>query len=265
LTNFKLEDKHKSVDCKLCHKTNYTNPIKHNFCSDCHSDYHNNQFVKNGVSPDCSDCHTTKGFTGSTFTIERHNEASFKLEGAHLATPCFVCHKKQERWNFRDLGNKCVDCHDNIHEPYLDIKYYPEEACENCHSNNIWSEINFNHTRTNFILEGAHHIQTCKACHTKKDQNGQYFQKFSGLSAECVNCHKDVHNHQFESGGVTNCLKCHGYINWKAEKFNHNDCRFPLDGKHQNVECNKCHKSITEQNVTYVQYKFEDISCESCH
>lgn len=43
-TNFPLEGMHQSVDCKSCHKTNYTAKVKHDLCTDCHVDYHNGQF-----------------------------------------------------------------------------------------------------------------------------------------------------------------------------------------------------------------------------
>jgi hypothetical protein len=33
-TNFKLEDKHQSVACNLCHKNNVTTPLKHDLCMD---------------------------------------------------------------------------------------------------------------------------------------------------------------------------------------------------------------------------------------
>ena len=59
-TNFKLEGKHNLVTCVSCHKTKYTDPIKHDKCSDCHNDYHEKQFAKQGVSPDCAACHNSK-------------------------------------------------------------------------------------------------------------------------------------------------------------------------------------------------------------
>ena len=62
-TDFKLVDKHLNVSCKACHKTKVTDPLKHDRCTDCHTDYHKNQFVKNGILPDCSQCHSVKGFT----------------------------------------------------------------------------------------------------------------------------------------------------------------------------------------------------------
>ena len=79
------------------------------------------QIVKNVIKED--------GFTPSFYTIEEHSETSFPLEGAHLATPCAACHLLQEEWDFDISGEKCVDCHTDIHEGYLDVKYYPDDNC----------------------------------------------------------------------------------------------------------------------------------------
>lgn len=110
-TKYKLEDKHLTVQCKLCHKAKYTTALKYQKCNDCHIDYHKNQFAKDGVSPDCSTCHNTTGFVNFSYTIEQHNIGSFVLQGSHIATPCFSCHKKTDKWIFKDIGKECVDCH----------------------------------------------------------------------------------------------------------------------------------------------------------
>ena len=81
-TGFRLEGKHLIVSCKACHKTRFTDPLKHDRCTDCHADYHHKQFAKKGVSPDCSSCHSVKGFTPSSYTVERHNLDTFPLLGA---------------------------------------------------------------------------------------------------------------------------------------------------------------------------------------
>jgi hypothetical protein len=118
-TNFKLEEKHLGVNCKLCHKTKFTDPLKYARCTDCHVDYHNRQFAKDDVSPDCSQCHTVKGFTLFSYTMEQHNLGKFPLQGAHAAIPCFACHKKQEKWSFRKIGINCNDCHTDIHQSFI--------------------------------------------------------------------------------------------------------------------------------------------------
>lgn len=265
-TRFILEEKHRTVPCKSCHKTPaFTDPVKHGLCTDCHADYHNNQFARQGVAPDCSSCHTTKGFALFSYTIEQHNSGVFPIQGAHLATPCFACHKKTEKWNFKEIGIRCNDCHTDIHDPWLDKKYYPDAACNNCHSETSWSQISFDHAKTGFTLAGAHQAQSCRSCHFKKDIEGTVDQRFSGLTSACTNCHKDIHMSQFEKDGTTDCSRCHNFNYWKISIFDHNKTNFRLDGQHKDVACNKCHKPVQLNDITYVQYKIKDYKCENCH
>lgn len=264
-TNFKLEAKHSSVDCKECHKAKLTDPVKHERCADCHKDYHEGQFVKPDQNPDCSDCHSINGFAGSSFTIERHTNTEFPLLGAHLATPCFVCHKKEEKWNFRNIGTHCNDCHDDFHNSFIESKYYPEKECKACHTENRWSEVNFDHLKTGYELLGAHKDQSCRACHFKSTSNGQFKQQFASLNSNCTECHNDKHYSQFDKDGTTDCFFCHNFNNWKADKFNHNNTRFILDGKHKNLACSECHKNKKIGANTFVQYKLNTLKCEDCH
>jgi predicted CXXCH cytochrome family protein len=272
-TDYKLEDKHLTVNCKACHKTKFTDPLKFRLCTDCHSDYHKKQFAKNGVSADCSQCHNLKGFTLSSYTIEQHNLSTYPLKGSHIALPCTDCHKKQKDWNFKEVGINCKDCHKDIHQSLIEGKYYPEANCKICHNENRWDDVSFDHSNTGFILTGAHINQTCRACHLVKDSNGAIIrgsggmlkQKFSGLSKNCTDCHTDKHFRQFEKNGTTNCTECHDTKDWKASEFNHNNAAFRLDGKHINVPCGKCHKPQQEGNSFYVKYKLKVFTCESCH
>lgn len=264
-TNFQLEGPHRYLKCEACHKTKYTDPIRHIRCADCHDDYHNNQFAKQGSKPDCIMCHNKNSFSNSNFTIEQHNEGNFQLQGAHLAIPCFECHKKEDNWNFRNIGEQCSDCHTDVHKDYISNTYYPEENCEYCHSLNNWREVNkFNHSLTKFELTGEHKKLSCRNCHFK-NENGVDSQRFRGLPTECVNCHTDIHSQQFEKEGITNCTSCHNTTNWLAGLFDHNNARFKLDGKHKDVACFKCHKPVITGQKTYIKYKFNDFRCEVCH
>jgi hypothetical protein len=264
-TSFRLEEKHQNVNCKNCHKTKLTDPLKHDLCSDCHADYHDKQFVKNGLSPDCSQCHSVKGFTLSSYTVDQHNAGPFPLKGSHQAVSCIECHKKQIKWSFRDIGSRCKDCHNDIHQPYIPYKYYTEANCKTCHNETRWADITFDHSKTEFSLTGAHTKQSCRNCHIKMDSDGALKQKFSGLSKNCSDCHTDKHFKQFEKNGITNCIECHETENWRASKFDHNTTAFRLDGKHINVTCAKCHKSQQEGSFFYVRYKLKVFTCESCH
>ena len=264
-TNYILENKHLQVPCSDCHKGNVTAPLKHDRCTDCHEDFHEKQFLTDNKVTDCSQCHSVKGYDQTSFTVERHNEAKFRLEGSHLATPCMACHKKTEKWRFREIGLSCTDCHKNVHEGFLASTYYPNGNCRTCHNPSRWKEITFDHSATRFALAGVHAIKDCRICHMKPDSTGKVIQKFTGLSTACATCHQDVHFKQFEVNGLTNCLKCHTFDHWAIRNFDHNITAFKLDGKHQNVPCVKCHKNITEGNYTYVLYKIKEYRCENCH
>lgn len=266
-TDFPLLGKHQLVDCQQCHKGSYSVPIAHNQCMDCHDDYHDGQIGEGGMIPDCAECHNVDGFSGSSFTIERHQSTSFPLEGAHMAIPCFLCHQKdkEERWQFDNIGEYCYDCHEDIHDTYIDAKYYPDKDCRKCHAVSRWNEVEFDHVETGYILHGAHKEVECRACHFDENVEGGFVQKFQSLNDECLQCHNDVHYNQFEIEGSVDCLRCHLYDNWEAVNFNHDNTDFKLEGRHAEIECSACHKEIVEENLTYVLYKIEDYRCEACH
>lgn len=264
-TGYPLKGKHQKVDCNKCHKQNYTDPIAHNQCKSCHSDYHKGQFTLEEGQADCDECHSVNRFTPSLFSIEKHNQTKFKLAGAHLATPCFMCHKKTEEWEFRKIGSTCVDCHENIHEGHISEKYMPVQQCNSCHNVTNWGKINFDHRNTNFELIGKHAQTACRDCHFKADATGRK-QYFAGLSTQCETCHSDVHRGQFNEKEETKCERCHLFDDWKAERFDHDRTQFVLEGAHQKVDCQKCHPPVTDPSGTYIQYEFKkDIKCASCH
>ncbi len=263
-TSFVLKGKHETVDCKKCHTTkSMTDPLPHNTCATCHKDYHEGQFVNPVKTPDCSACHTEDGFAGSSYTVEQHAVARFPLDGAHIATPCLACHQKDNKWKFRNIGERCVDCHKDVHEGQIDSKWYVNQACNNCHSTSSWQDNHFDHEKTAFKLLGAHKKQSCDACHVP-DADFKHG-RFAGLPATCNSCHDDEHNRQFEKNGVTDCAKCHGNDSWPIPKYDHNKTRFKLDGKHAKVSCAGCHKPVMSGGVTFIQYKFKSFECVVCH
>lgn len=262
-TDYKLVDKHLTVNCKSCHKTKFTDPLKFNSCTDCHKDYHNGQLKNNGNLTDCSKCHSVKGFKQFSFTIAQHNQGKFVLEGAHLAIPCTDCHKKSAGWSFRGIGINCKECHKDIHQNSIEPKYYPDQNCRVCHNVNNWHDLTFDHSLTDFKLTGAHKDKNCISCHKASAADSKL--TFKGLSKNCSTCHTDKHFKQFEINGITDCSSCHGTQNWKASAFDHNKTKFPLDGKHIKVECAKCHKPQKDGANFYVRYKLKVFTCESCH
>lgn len=266
LTGYPLEGKHETVDCRKCHINKTTDPLPHELCGDCHKDYHEGQFVRVNVRPDCKDCHTLAGFTESSYTLEQHQKSSFPLTGAHQATPCFSCHLKNEKWSFSNMGTECFDCHQDVHEGRLNEKYYPQKACGQCHITDSWAAVNFNHQQTGFALSGKHKETQCVLCHKEEEKSSPTGMViFTGLNQDCITCHADQHNGQFAVEGKTNCSTCHGTDQWKPSQFDHNTARFKLDGAHVKVACEKCHKEEIIGGQRVVQYKLEQFECINCH
>ena len=266
LTDFKLVGQHQRVDCKQCHTESLTAPLAHNTCTSCHQDYHEGDFVKNNESPDCASCHNEQGFEPSTYTLEEHNLSDFPLEGAHLATPCFACHLQEDKWRFKEIGERCVDCHDDVHEGYISSTYYPAQKCESCHVVDNWTDNRFDHTLTDFALEGKHQEATCMDCHGAEEaQLENRYEGFNDVSSDCATCHENVHEDQFEVDGVTDCARCHGFIDWGSEYFDHDKTAFKLEGAHERVACEACHKPMEVGDKTIIQYKFKSFECVDCH
>ncbi len=267
LTGFALEGKHEVVDCRKCHiSESLTKPLPHNTCAACHTDYHEGQFVSNARSPDCAECHTVDGFEGSTFSIAQHNKTKFPLDGGHVATPCFACHLPDgaEKWQFRNIGERCVDCHDDVHKGEIAATWYPNQACEKCHLTESWTGVNqFDHSKTTFQLLGKHAEVDCRACHMRDEDHPQG--KFTGISTECAACHDNVHGRQFEKAGVTDCARCHNFQGWALTDFDHNKTRFKLEGKHAEVACDRCHRPVLMDGAAVVQYRIERFECVDCH
>jgi hypothetical protein len=264
-TDYPLEGKHQTVDCKTCHKKDFTDPIVHNKCMSCHTDKHNGDFEsKKDKYNDCATCHTLDGYSPSLFTVEQHNNSKFKLEGAHVAQPCFSCHLKDKKWIFNKMNTECVACHDDIHVDIIDTKYYVKQSCSSCHVADNWQKINFDHGTTKYALKGGHLKASCGKCHLQKAA-GILKQTFKGLTQKCADCHKDVHGGQFAKNGVTDCATCHGIEAWDSNSFNHDNTKYKLDGEHKNVACAKCHKATMRDNKSIKLFKIEKYKCIDCH
>jgi nitrate/TMAO reductase-like tetraheme cytochrome c subunit len=90
-------------------------------------------------------------------------------------------------------------------------------------------------------------------------------QTFKDLSTECVSCHLNVHEDQFAINGETDCVRCHDTGNWFPDNFDHNATLFPLEGRHAEIECSACHKTLVKNGKTIVEYKIEKFECIDCH
>jgi len=269
IADYALEGMHLSVDCKQCHEERFSKAIDFSACNNCHEDYHNDEFKKNGNSPDCIVCHTLEeGFDYSLYTLELHQTTVFPLDGAHVATPCFACHisEDDDRWTFINLGSECIDCHQDIHQDYISEEYYPDKTCVSCHINDTWSSIDFDHNLTNWPLEGRHIEVDCKSCHFDISENNTILtQSFNTLASKCVTCHDNIHEDLFAINGETDCKRCHITESWFPEKFDHNNTSFPLEGRHAEIECSECHTTSIVNGKTKITYKIGKFECIDCH
>ncbi len=270
-TRFPLIGKHQLVACEKCHLPGKPlRPLTFKRCQDCHSDYHQGQFTHRLQKGACEECHTVQGFKPAQYTIEQHNQTSFKLEGGHLAVPCTNCHNTyhsgvaQETIRFKFNATNCGYCHIDPHAGTVDT-FMKNEGCEFCHSVQGWRAVQFDHGKTSFPLEFKHLTLACTACHQSKGPGNI---KITKLSSVCQDCHKDPHQEQFVVTGqkITRCERCHSPKNWKETIFDHNSmATFKLEGAHRKTNCNKCHMQVSKNGIIFTRYKPIPHECVDCH
>jgi hypothetical protein len=136
----------------------------------------------------------------------------------------------------------------------------------------------FNHDETGYKLTGKHRNLKCNQCHTRKNirgadiiawaqKNPQYpvlDRTFLGLEEACTSCHEDVHRGEVDS----DCTGCHDTQGWERarQQVDHSRTRFQLEGAHQQVACEKCHRPHTDWSPPVPQLSglvFD--RCTGCH
>jgi hypothetical protein len=192
---------------------------------------------------------------------------------------CVKCHDATQRAN----DAKCLDCHKEIQgtidrERGLHFNMVEQsKICESCHKEHQGVEGKltswrteeemkaFDHKQTDYTLEGSHGKVECRKCHTpqfadpKTTQRVKKEDSFLGLNAECITCHKDVHEKKFDR----KCEKCHLIDKWNKlvpdAPIDHGKTDYALKGKHETVACKKCHK--TERQIDPIKFS----NCSDCH
>ncbi|MFN3958988.1 MAG: cytochrome c3 family protein [Parvularculaceae bacterium] len=260
-------------DCASCHAS-FDKSAQSSLCLSCHkavaADIKTSKGF-HGKSPavddvPCKSCHTEH--EGAAFNIAAFDEARFDhaltdypLSGGHSGVKCGNCHAAGRK--FRDAPTACVECHktDDPHKGTLG----PD--CQSCHNIQSWKQIKFDHAKTRFPLLGKHQDVRCTACHLD--------QKFKGLPARCVDCHRDDDIHKGAYGA--DCASCHTPFDWAKVAFDHGSrTRFALKGKHAVLSCPACHTtSLTSpklQTACVACHKSDDAhkgrngpDCASCH
>jgi hypothetical protein len=244
--------------------------LKFAACRDCHSDFHRGEFAKRPSQGNCEECHTVRGFAPAQFLMAQHDRTDYPLRGAHLAVPCLACHKQSgasgaSNLSFVFASTRCQVCHKDPHRGQVD-NLVAASGCELCHVVETWNRVSYDHSKSNFPLEGGHTKVACNKCHADMASTSDIKAvRFTGVRTDCQSCHADIHRGQFTSDNTTDCSRCHSPANWKASKFDHKSSRFKLDGAHRTVACGKCHPSMTDEAGSFVRYNPMDTSCASCH
>lgn len=272
LSPFRLEGKHERLECAACHKPAAEN-TKYRFtsttCESCHSDPHGTQFTAKPLSNQCETCHTQSVFHPSTFSLPRHQQTRFALTGAHQAVVCGDCHKPlpgeihvaARQYHFTD--QTCTACHMDPHQT--------KQSCETCHNTAQWKAVRtFDHSTTQFKLEGAHETTTCAGCHRPAPAAAVRSAgtiSFAKIPTTCHECHEDIHGGQFMSAGEEReCTACHTVVNWNSRAFDHNRTKFSLEGAHEKVRCAQCHtQTLSIDGREARLYRGAPLECKACH
>jgi hypothetical protein len=273
-TGFALTGKHAGIACQSCHKAEFipgaarsgilVKDLNRTYlglsreCAACHQDEHHGQLGK-----DCASCHTVQGWKPAS--LFNHAKSKFPLTGAHEKILCAKCHPSvagaKPYLKYTGIAfAKCSMCHLDPHKGSFSA------TCESCHNTTSWHRIaqlrGFDHSKTKFPLLGKHTSVACSDCHTRGDFK-------TPLSfAKCIDCHKDAHKGQFLSrprGGE--CAECHTVEGFKPSTFtvkNHAITKYPLEGQHVEVACEKCHVSKGPKGEDTL-FKIEQAQCRDCH
>lgn len=259
LTGFILEGKHRSLECAQCHMEAHitSKDIRANKgllgahtylglpteCSGCHADQHKGQ-----LNLQCQTCHSPDAWKPAVGFV--HDKAKYRLSGAHLKVDCNKCHRpmRTDARTVQYVGlmfDRCSSCHADPHRGGF------QKPCESCHSTAGWqagAAKNFDHAATKFPLRGRHSGVRCEQCHIPvRGADGKTTQNFVVKGFQhCTDCHSDAHRGEF--AGMKDkgaCEGCHTEEGWSQFRFDHASARFPLKGKHEKVECARCHGSVT--------------------
>lgn len=262
-TGFDLLGAHKNLSCLMCHQNQAKSPndetkilfsnIKNSNCTNCHLDIHNGKFGKN-----CLNCHYFESFSKIIKGNFNHSQTKFPLKGEHNSLSCNKCHKESYKQKIK--FENCNDCHTDFHKGQF-INY---SDCSECHYELGFSPSLFTiekHQKTKFQLTGSHISVSCNKCHYSNNSWNFKYEKIS-----CESCHTNVHGNELRKEIFQEdfCTSCHNTNSWKQINFNHNQTKFTLSGKHQHLECRKCHYNNIDFND---RWSFKSISsdCLTCH
>lgn len=272
-----------ATNCTSCHKLGGGERVF--TCLQCHTEiasrisagrgFHAGVVKKESGSQNCSTCHSEHN--GENFQLIRwepsqqkfdHSRTGWALQGKHAEIACVKCHTssrlspadklsiqmKDLSRTFLGQSRECTFCHADQHQSRLG------KQCQQCHNSSDWKmATDFDHSKTKFTLTGAHEKIACDKCHVAGSDGKR---RWTGLPVDCASCHRDPHRGSFQS----TCQSCHNTSAWKSvsqavlsSRFDHAKTRFPLLGKHEGLDCAKCHVNGNFKQELIFQ------TCSDCH
>ncbi|MEO5923701.1 MAG: hypothetical protein ABIR70_07750 [Bryobacteraceae bacterium] len=268
-TKFPLLAKHSDVACFKCHtNSDFSKPVAHVLCADCHKDIHQGQFAKRASGSDCAACHNEQGFKPALFTLEMHQQSAFPLQGKHESVKCESCHKPAGLdTKYKLTTTTCQSCHTDPHGAQFKAEPFADR-CEMCHTQNNFHPSTYTLTKhqAKFALTGAHQAVVCADCHQPlRGAVSVAARQYHFSVQNCTSCHMDPHETR------ESCETCHGTSQWKTLRtFNHSATRFTLEGAHQTVTCTGCHRpvkaaSINAKTAASPNFAKTPTLCHECH
>lgn len=194
---------------------------------------------------------------GALVSPGRLSQPHATLEGIRN---CEKCHEA----GARVTGAKCLSCHqpiaDRIRAKRGVHRAVTAGDCVTCHAEHqgptgelrpfVVSQ--FDHGRdAGYPLDGRHAplTATCASCHKTRS--------YLGVATACASCHQDVHKGTLGA----KCETCHTTrtaFKDVRQGFDHAKAAFKLDGAHQRVACESCHRNQQFKGVAFA-------TCASCH
>jgi hypothetical protein len=278
---WKLEGSHGDLRCGDCHASKFrTSPAAalsrrrdgsgwvglETACASCHRD---DDAHRGALEAACDRCHDTREWTPAPRFD--HDETSYPLSGKHERVDCADCHETSRVARARDAYGEaipvykplafqsCADCHSDPHNGRL------SKSCGECHTTAGFESVptrGFNHELTRYPLRGKHGRASCASCH------GVNLAVRQPAFAECRSCHRDPHEGESRLARVTDCASCHTVAGFAPSSYDvekHRLSAYPLEGRHTQVSCGKCHQHAAGAGGVGVRLRMPFSSCGDCH
>jgi len=194
---------------------------------------------------------------------------------AEIGGKCSACHTAP--WESARMEDRCVDCHGNIAVQMQDVATMhgsmltgqPDLRCRFCHPEHRGPDAkltelgdrSFPHEVVGFSMNG-HQFKASREAFICSDCHADDISSFDIQT--CDTCHRQMDlslmtAHALSYGSA--CLDCHDGVDGLVSNLNHADFTFKLSGKHDGLDCAKCHTNV--RKLGDFQTALQD--CQACH